>query len=142
MPSGMNRGRVTRRWLGKSLLVSSLAGRVRKVRNVRKVSSLIFGRTANSENKCCGNYFNSRAQALKTFRTFRTFRSSAGRTKRRKLRELDLVRMHIQRLGQDAAIKGLDPVHSRQATDLRWILTIEEASRARRRWPQKPCARI
>src|SRR6516164_4255472 len=54
-----------------------LLGRVRKV---RKVYSLIYGRRAISEHECCGNYTRSRAQAVKTFRTFRTFRNTAGRT--------------------------------------------------------------
>ena len=52
---------------------------MRKVRKVRKVYSLIYGRRAISENECCGNYTSSRAQAVKTFRTFRTSRNTAGR---------------------------------------------------------------
>ena len=76
-----------------------LLGRVRKV---RKVYSLIYGRRAISEHECCGNYTRSRAQAVKTFRTFRTFRNTAGRTPH------FLLRFHPNGRGQKARVALVD----------------------------------
>jgi hypothetical protein len=56
---------MTRRCLGKSLLVASPAGPCGKYGKYGKFSASFFGRRANSENEGCGNYTSSRVQRLK-----------------------------------------------------------------------------
>ena len=89
---------------------------MRKVRKVRKVYSLIYGRRAISENECCAIYTISSAQAVKTFRTFRTFRNTAGRTPH------FLLRFHPNGRGQKARVALVDQARLAEAR-----MRIEEA---------------